>query len=303
MAFNKRFQTLTQAVGLLSIVALALYGLFSLFGYATPFVTAQERAVESALAIPATFNYQGILRLQNGTPIDGSRDIVARLWDDPVNGTAVYSETYDNVNVRAGMFNIVLGDAVDSADDLLAAFETAPLFLELEVDGVVQLPRERLHAVPWALYSLNGGVPVGGIMDWMPPAADAPLPDGFLICNGQTVDDPRSPFDGMALPDFNERYAFGTTDPALAGQTGGSSDTAAAGAHSHATRNWNPAVGLTDGGGNGLTFALESFTNGQAVKPYYSPVAGTIEYTDTQGDHTHTFAPPFVRTVKLCRVY
>ncbi len=297
------FQTLTQTIGLFTLVALALYGLLSLLGYDTPFAAAQgeARTASAVTTIPASFNYQGMLRLQNGTPIDGTRDIVARLWDDPVNGTTVYTETFDNVNVREGQFNIVLGDAPNSADALLSAFEAAPLYLELTVDTVVQLPRERLHAVPWALYSLNGGVPVGGVMDWMPPAADTPLPTGFLVCNGQIVNDLLSPFNGMALPNFDQKFARGTTNQAMAGQIGGNTSTGSAGEHNHQSRIWTGGA-LTDGAGNQLSASTYSFVNGGAIITFYAPGVPVTEHTDSMGAHTHTFDPPHILTLKLCRV-
>lgn len=83
------------------------------------------------------------------------------------------------------------------------------------------------------LYTL----PVGAVVPWIPPPdayqavpgdANAPkqlvYPPGFAPCNGQVIDDPDSPFNGMALPNFVDRVALGsdgTMPPGtMAGDTG-----------------------------------------------------------------------------------
>lgn len=46
--------------------------------------------------------------------------------------------------------------------------------------------------------------PIGTIQAWHADAAGTPaLPDGWVECNGQTLSDSRSPFDGETIPDLN----------------------------------------------------------------------------------------------------
>lgn len=47
-------------------------------------------------------------------------------------------------------------------------------------------------------------LPVGTVVAWLSHMGGE-LPDGWLECNGQTVEDPRSPLHRQALPDLNGR--------------------------------------------------------------------------------------------------
>ncbi|MCB0034572.1 MAG: hypothetical protein KDE51_11155, partial [Anaerolineales bacterium] len=60
--------------------------------------------------IPRTFSYQGTLRDANGDLVDGTADLTLKLYDTVTGGTALYTESFTNVNVRSGLFNIVVGD-------------------------------------------------------------------------------------------------------------------------------------------------------------------------------------------------
>jgi hypothetical protein len=54
------------------------------------------------------------------------------------------------------------------------------------------------------LNALNAIVPIGIVVPWFKDTPGVPpLPANYLECNGQTVADPTSPLDGIALPDLN----------------------------------------------------------------------------------------------------
>lgn len=58
--------------------------------------------------------------------------------------------------------------------------------------------------------SINALVePVGSIKQWIRPNAATPLPSGWLICDGSTVVDAGSSFNGIALPDLRGRFPRG----------------------------------------------------------------------------------------------
>lgn len=69
-----------------------------------------------------------------------------------------------------------------------------------------------------------GAIPVGGILHWHKSFSNVPaLPPEFLECNGQTISDLESPFDGQTVPDINgsggqPRFLRGKTS---SGGTGG----------------------------------------------------------------------------------
>jgi len=159
-----RIRTLAQVVGFCTMGFLALYGLLVLSGVAGPLGLAveadaemQDAANEAAAVlgatIPQTMNYQGFLREPDGSLTTGSYTITARIYElaAPADGeTIFYTTTIPDVTVRDGLFNIVLGD-----DPPLpaAAFSDAPRYIGIDLnDGAGELiPRQRLHAVPWAL--------------------------------------------------------------------------------------------------------------------------------------------------------
>ena len=57
---------------------------------------------------------------------------------------------------------------------------------------------------PVATVQAGNDTPVGSIVAWHKSFANTPaLPDNWVQCNGQTLDDPDSPYDGATLPNLN----------------------------------------------------------------------------------------------------
>ncbi len=103
-------------------------------------------------AIPATINYQGHLRNADGTLTTGVFNITARVYSAASGGSPLYTETLANVNVRDGLFNVVLGDI----NPLGTTFDGAPRFIGITLNSGSELtPRERVHGVPWAIHATN----------------------------------------------------------------------------------------------------------------------------------------------------
>ena len=59
-------------------------------------------------------------------------------------------------------------------------------------------------------------VPVGGIIDYGLPLATYPTPEGFQLCNGSTIVDPRSILIGGITPNLNGRVTVGADSDELA---------------------------------------------------------------------------------------
>ncbi len=58
--------------------------------------------------------------------------------------------------------------------------------------------------------SINGlSEPIGSLKSWLRPNASTPLPSGWLICDGSTVVDASSPYNGTAIPDMRNRFLRG----------------------------------------------------------------------------------------------
>ncbi|MEZ4709554.1 MAG: hypothetical protein R3A44_20255 [Caldilineaceae bacterium] len=119
------------------------------FGVAWASRLNQDVGAAAVTAIPTAFSYQGTLRDAGGNLVDGTVNLSLRLYGAVTGGTALYTEDFANVNVRAGLFTVIVGDA-----KVLPAsvFNTFPLYLGIKVNNDAELlPRQRLHPVPYAM--------------------------------------------------------------------------------------------------------------------------------------------------------
>lgn len=106
-------------------------------------------AALQAASIPSTFSYQGTLRDNGGNLINGTVNLTLKLYNVVTGGTALYTEDFTNVNVRAGVFSVVVGDATPIPASVFTNF---PLYLGISVNQDAEmLPRQRLHPVPYAM--------------------------------------------------------------------------------------------------------------------------------------------------------
>jgi hypothetical protein len=56
-----------------------------------------------------TISYQGLLKGPDGSPLDGTVEIVTRIWNAASGGSIQWSELHSNVQVTDGLFEIALG--------------------------------------------------------------------------------------------------------------------------------------------------------------------------------------------------
>jgi hypothetical protein len=95
---------------------------------------------------PQKMNYQAMLTDEAGQPlVDQAVDLVFRIFDQEVGGSALWSETHNVRTSLTGVVSLVLG-AVSPID---VAFETQT-WLEVQLDGSVLSPRLELVASPYA---------------------------------------------------------------------------------------------------------------------------------------------------------
>jgi hypothetical protein len=110
-----------------------------------------------------------------------------------------------------------------------------------------------------------GAVPVGGAVAWMLSLTGTPsLPDEFVQCNGQTLSDPESVYNGTVIPALN-----GTTDSNrmfLRGSTtsGGTGGTAT---HTHTVTSTTTSIAYQTGSTNFSPQAPASPTGSASTIP------------------------------------
>jgi sulfatase modifying factor 1 len=101
--------------------------------------------------IPNQINYQGRLTDASGNPAVGSKVMAVRLYDAATNGNRLYEETIGPVTLGLnGVYSFQFG-AVGAG--IAAALNGPERHLALVLDGVEQVARTRLLAVPFAMKS------------------------------------------------------------------------------------------------------------------------------------------------------
>ena len=189
-------------------------------------------AQESSAAIP----YQGtILDLDNG-PLKTSNQVhlIFRIYSAPVGGMAQWTETHESVSVVNGNFSVLLGTLIpfptpslfrrtvylgvtlDDGDPSTAAVEMRPRQAIVPIiSSSFSKESERAETADLAIraYSANRAdseIPVGGITIFY--GDEEMLPNNWRICNGQRIEEPRSPFYGKLLPNLQGRFVKGLED-------------------------------------------------------------------------------------------
>ncbi len=94
-----------------------------------------------------------------------------------------------------------------------------------------------------------GIVPIGSIIAWHKSFANTPaLPAGWVECNGQTLNDPSSPYNGQVIPDLNSNTQDGSINSGMFLRGASTSGT-------------KQADGTAPNGLSGTVFALMSANN------------------------------------------
>ncbi|HDR91353.1 MAG TPA: hypothetical protein ENN75_03785, partial [candidate division Zixibacteria bacterium] len=142
--------------------------------------------------VPRSMNYQGKLTNPDGVAIEGPVEITFRIYDDPTAGSLLWEEDHvggDAIEVTNGLFDVVLGDLIA----LNLPFDEE-YWVELEIEGEILDPREKLSSVAYAYRAIH---------------ADTA---GYVIGGGGGSDDDWN-------RSGNHVYAYNTTDSVAIGTT------------------------------------------------------------------------------------
>jgi len=207
--------------------------------------------------VPAVIPYQGKIADQSGSGVDITKPltIVFRIYSTPVGGVPVWQEVQDKIVVQGGYFSVLLGSinpfpnremfdntvylgiTIDDGKPETADIELRPRQAITPVITAVHAreAEDAKHAtaaghaeqadlaaratVADSVPSIVGEVPVGGILPyWGDPAK---LPANWRVCNHDTLQEARSPFDKMALPDLRGMFVRGVDPNNALGGSGG----------------------------------------------------------------------------------
>jgi hypothetical protein len=111
-------------------------------------------AITLEMNAQATLSMQGTIRNSTGSAVsDGTYSLTFKLYTAESGGTAVWTETQDNIKVVGGVYSALLG----TSNPLNAAFNV-PYYVGISVDGGSELiPRFRLTSAPYALSLIGQG--------------------------------------------------------------------------------------------------------------------------------------------------
>jgi hypothetical protein len=101
--------------------------------------------------IPRKINYQGrLIDASTGAPLAGDLDMTFRVHQQPSGGSALWTESLVVTADSAGVVSVILGDLVP----IDISFDEK-VWLEVEVDGEILLPRREVVSVPYAFRALR----------------------------------------------------------------------------------------------------------------------------------------------------
>lgn len=253
-------------------------------------------AFDPALA-QTGITYQGQLQASEA-PFDGDVDLRFRLYDAPSGGTEVAPQVqHDAVAVENGLFQVALdfGDVFGGGDR----------YLEVEVDGQVLTPRQRISPAPVALRSLNDqdttyAAGSGLVLSGTSFALDLGVTDArYFTIGGQAISDPATEFIGSTNDSAFEIRTRGSRHLRIepsAPLSDGEPVTANIIAGSRANFVGNDARGATIAGGGAPPDGDPDFpfsADANRILSHYGTIGGGIRNyagDDTQTPDTAAFA-------------
>lgn len=172
------------------------------------------------------------------------------------------------------------------------------------------LNQRDVRETPYTTIEGGAAVPIGTVLAWLKSLSGTPsIPAGYVECNGQTISDSTSLYDGVTLPDLNGNNNF-LRGGSTSGSTGGYDTRTATGTtDSHTlTISEMPAhthdVDIYKIGTPGSTqYPLETSQTANG------PITFTSDSTGGGGGHTHGFTsssfdnkPPYYAVVWIIRI-
>ncbi|HHE37011.1 MAG TPA: hypothetical protein ENL20_00350 [Candidatus Cloacimonetes bacterium] len=100
--------------------------------------------------VPATINFQGALKDENGEPVNDTKIIQFIIYDDEFTGSIVWSEYQNSVEIVDGIFSVELGSDTAFPEGL---FDASELWITFQLGGDEMSPRQQILSVPYSLIS------------------------------------------------------------------------------------------------------------------------------------------------------
>ena len=107
-------------------------------------------SVVKADGVPQLVNYQGKVYQPSGASVpDGAYKVAFSIYDVPTAGTAIWTETYDALQVKGSSCHVLLGSTNPIGATI---FNTADRYLGVKLGNDPELaPRQKIASVPYAM--------------------------------------------------------------------------------------------------------------------------------------------------------
>lgn len=169
----------------------------------------------SAAGVPPVISYQGKLMQPSGAPVpDGTVSIVFSIYDVPIGGTALWTETNNSIQVKGGLFSAMLGSV---APIPTAVFAGPDRYFGIKVGADSETsPRQKIASTAYSQTAgsaetarvADNGTPVGGIIMWS--GAAIAIPTGWKLCDGTN-----------GTPNLRDKFIVGAGSGYAVGASGG----------------------------------------------------------------------------------
>lgn len=183
--------------------------------------------VSAHAAVPPVISYQGKLMQPSGVPVpDGNYSIQFAIYDVPTGGNSLWSETNANVQIKGGLFSVLLGSVINLPANI---FDNPDRFFGVKVSGDPEMmPRQKIASVAYAVkagladvantvpdgaitadkLAVGVAIPPGGVIMWS-GAANA-IPQGWKLCDGTN-----------GTPNLKDKFIVGAGGEYAVGDSGG----------------------------------------------------------------------------------
>ena len=146
-------RTMLMVVGVIALaLGLGLAGTLPAFSQVDGNMSGVLQVSSSEAAVTESISYQGRLTNNDGAPLTGNYTMRFRLYDALSGGSLLFDSGSQTVAVDGGLFTVSLAAPQ-------SAFDGQGLWLAIEVDGQLLLPRQMIQPAPYAM-SLRPGATI-----------------------------------------------------------------------------------------------------------------------------------------------
>ena len=97
--------------------------------------------------VPQNLSYQGFIKASDGSLLpDGAYTVTFRIYEEVTGGVSLWSEEHE-IYLKSGMISATLGESTSFT------FSTKMNYLEIQVNGDVMTPRQKMTSVTYAFHA------------------------------------------------------------------------------------------------------------------------------------------------------